>query len=164
MELGKAIAVRRQPGVEVERKYLLRRLPDAVHGATPLEIRQGYLPGKRLVERLREVKSNGSASWYRTVKSGAGLWRLELEEETTREVFTRIWPLTAGHRLQKRRYPVRENDATWEIDEFIDRDLVLAEIELPSPATKVTLPAWLEPLVVREVTGDPEYANSRLAC
>lgn len=164
MELGRVIAVRRQPGVEVERKYLLRGLPDAVQGATPLEIRQGYLPGKRLVERLREVKSNGSASWYRTVKSGAGLWRLELEEETTREVFTRIWPLTAGHRVQKLRYPVRENGDTWEIDQFTDRTLVLAEIELPSPGTKVTLPPWLEPLVIREVTGDPEYSNSRLAC
>jgi CHAD domain-containing protein/CYTH domain-containing protein len=164
MELGKAIALRPQPGVEVERKYLLRGLPEAVQRATPLEIRQGYLPGKRLVERLREVKSNGSASWYRTVKSGVGLWRLELEEETTREVFTRIWPLTAGHRVQKLRYPVQENGATWEIDQFTDRNLVLAEIELPSPRTKVTLPAWLEPLVVRDVTGDPEFSNSRLAC
>jgi CYTH domain-containing protein len=163
MDLGKTIALRRQPGVEVERKYLLRALPD-VQGTQPLEIRQGYLPGTRLVERLREVKSNGSASWYRTVKSGAGLWRLELEEETTREVFTRIWPLTAGHRVQKLRYPVRVNGDTWEIDQFTDRNLVLAEIELPSAGTKVTLPPWLEPLVVRDVTGDPAYSNSRLAC
>jgi CYTH domain-containing protein len=98
------------------------------------------------------------------VKSGAGLWRLELEEETTREVFTRIWPLTAGHRVQKLRYPVRENGTTWEIDQFTDRDLVLAEIELPSPGATVTLPPWLEPHVVRDVTGDPAYSNSRLAC
>jgi len=151
--LGKTIAARRQPGVEIERKFLLRGLPDAVQRAPAHEIRQGYLPGMRLIERLREVKSNGSAAWYRTIKSGAGLWRLELEEETTREVFDRIWPLTAGHRVEKRRYPVAENGATWEIDQFTDRDLVLAEIELPSAGTQVTLPEWLEPLVVREVTG-----------
>ncbi|HEY8256587.1 MAG TPA: CHAD domain-containing protein [Gemmatimonadales bacterium] len=163
MELGRAIAARRQPGVEIERKYLLRGLPDAVQGATAHEIRQGYLPGTRLVERLREVRTNGSAAWYRTVKSGAGLWRIELEEETTREVFDRIWPLTAGHRVQKRRYPVRENGATWEIDQFTDRDLVLAEIELPSPGTEVTVPEWLAPLVVREVTSEAEYTNARLA-
>ena len=52
---------------------------------------------------------------------------------------------------------------TWEIDEFPDRNLVMAEVELPSPSTEVTAPDWLRPHVVREVTDDPAYTNYRLA-
>lgn len=163
VDLGKAITARRRAGLEIERKYLLRGLPDAVRGAPALEIRQGYLPGTRLIERFREVRSNDAVAWYRTVKSGRGIWRLELEEATTREVFDRIWPLTEGHRVEKRRYPVAEDGATWEIDEFMDRDLVLAEIELPSADAEIEVPAWLAPHVVGEVTDDPEYTNLRLA-
>jgi CYTH domain-containing protein len=89
--------------------------------------------------------------------------RLELEEETSRELFERIWPLTAGRRLVKRRYRVRADELTWEIDQFLDRDLVLAEVELPAADTPVEPPAWLSPYLVREVTDEAEYTNLRLA-
>ncbi|HEX6106168.1 MAG TPA: CHAD domain-containing protein [Gemmatimonadales bacterium] len=162
-DLGRRLLAAPAPELEIERKYLLRGLPPAVHGADRVEIQQGYLPGTRLVERLREVRRNGTASWLRTVKSGTGLSRLELEEETTRELFDRVWPLTEGRRVVKRRYRVPDGDLTWEIDQFLDRDLVLAEVELPSPETQVEPPGWLRPYVVRDVTGEPEYTNLRLA-
>jgi CYTH domain-containing protein len=63
----------------------------------------------------------------------------------------------------KRRYLVPAGDLTWEIDEFLDRDLVLAEVELPSAEARVNPPEWLEPYVVRDVTGESEYSNMRLA-
>ena len=50
----------------------------------------------------------------------------------------------------------------WEVDDFLDRDLVLAEVELPSDAAPA-LPEWLAPAVVREVTGDPRYVDATLA-
>jgi CYTH domain-containing protein len=74
-----------------------------------------------------------------------------------------MWPLTKGKRLTKRRHRVPQGDLTWEIDEFTDRDLVLAEIELPSAETPVEIPDWLEPWVEREVTGDVAYLNWTLA-
>jgi CYTH domain-containing protein len=59
---------------------------------------------------------------------------------------------------------VQDGDLTWEIDEFLDRDLVLAEVELsPGEPTDVELPAWLRPHVEREVTGDEAYSNFKLA-
>ena len=161
-ELARRLAVP-SPDREIERKYLLRELPPAAHEAPAVEIQQGYLPGTRLVERLRHVRRNGDSQWCRTVKSGTGVSRLELEEETSRELFERIWPLTAGRRVVKRRYRVRADELTWEIDEFLDRDLVLAEVELPAADTPVEPPAWLSPYVVREVTDEPEYTNLRLA-
>jgi CYTH domain-containing protein len=51
----------------------------------------------------------------------------------------------------------------WEIDEFIDRELVVAEIELPVEDMPVHPPAWLAPHIVREVTGDIEYLNASVA-
>jgi CYTH domain-containing protein len=52
---------------------------------------------------------------------------------------------------------------TWEVDVFADRDLVLAEVELPAATTPVELPGWLRGSVVREVTGEAEYVNLNLA-
>ena len=56
-----------------------------------------------------------------------------------------------------------EGALTWEIDQFLDRDLVLAEVELLDRATAVELPTWLKSYVVREVTEDPAFVNLQLA-
>ena len=58
---------------------------------------------------------------------------------------------------------VPDGDFVWEIDEFLDRELVLAEVELPTPATRPALPHWLADYVVREVTEDNRYTNYELA-
>lgn len=150
--------------VEIERKYLLRELPERVRGAEATELEQGYLPGGVVRERLRRALGPRGARFTRTVKLGTGVVRAEFEEELPEPEFTRLWPLTAGARLRKRRYLVPDGALTWEIDEFLDRDLLLAEIELPTAETEVTLPEWLAPAVVREVTDEPAFANLRLAC
>jgi CYTH domain-containing protein len=89
--------------------------------------------------------------------------RIEIEEPTSEEVFDRLWPLTKDCRIHKRRYRVPEGDLMWEIDEFLDRDLHLAEVELESASQNPKLPRWLAPHVVREVTDDPRYTNLALA-
>jgi CHAD domain-containing protein len=59
-----------------------------------------------------------------------------------------------------RRYSIRESDdLVWEVDEFLDRELVLAEIELPTPDTSFELPGWLRDVLDREVTDDPDYSE-----
>jgi adenylate cyclase len=162
-EVADRLSSVKAPGVEIERKYLLRALPDVVQEIPPLNIRQGYLPGSLLLERIREVQSSNGPAWYRTIKSGAGISRIELEDETSREVFEAMWPLTDGRRVMKRRYRIPDGDLIWEIDQFTDRDLVLAEVELPSAEVQVEPPAWLAPHVVGEVTDDPAYTNFSLA-
>jgi CHAD domain-containing protein/CYTH domain-containing protein len=149
--------------LEVERKYLLRALPEAVSGVAAAEIDQGWLPGERLLERVRRVKTGDGERYFRTVKLGSGLTRIEIEEEASARVFEQLWPLTEGRRVHKRRYGVPEGDLLWEIDEFLDRELLLAEVELPSPDTEVSVPAWLEAVMEREVTGEAAYVNVNLA-
>ena len=149
---------------EIERKYLLRALPERVRGARALEIDQGYLPGIRINERIRRSRENSSIKYYRTIKTGQGVERLEIEEETTESFFSAVWPLTRGARVYKRRYLVPEGDVTWEIDEFLDRDgLWLAEVELGHIDQMVAIPAWLSSVMDREVTDDPRFTNHALA-
>jgi len=163
-EMAYAAMSRGAPDVEIERKYLLKRMP-AIRALdyTVQDMEQGYLPGDRLAERLRRVRQDGQTRFYRTVKLGKGISRTEVEEETTERVFRKMWPLTKGKRVRKRRYKVKEGGFTWEVDRFRDRRLVLCEVELPAEDIEPPLPKWLRRELVRDVTGEDEYANINLA-
>lgn len=149
--------------MEYERKWLLTALPPRVRELVPETLLQGYLPGELLVERIRSVTTGDATTWIRTVKLGKGVARVEIEETTSADLGTALFALTAGRRVAKQRYAVSEGELTWEIDDFTDRELVLAEVELPDEHTPVTLPAWLAPWVVREVTEETEFTNWKLA-
>jgi len=158
-----AVAMRSDGTVEFERKYLLKAMPPMARSVRVQEIEQGWLPGKRLRERLRRVRDADGERFYRTIKLGAGVQRLEIEEETTAELFGALWPHTEGCRVRKRRHQVQEGRLTWEIDRFQDRNLVLAEVELTEAGMEAEPPKWLKPYVVREVTVDPAFLNLNLA-
>ncbi len=161
--LADAVEARAGGRLEHERKFLLAALPPRAESAEAVEIVQGWLPGARLRERIRRARRAGVDHYFRAVKRGSGGSRLEAEEETTREVFETLWPLTEGRRIAKRRHRVRDGDYAWEIDVFTDRDLVLAEVELPARSTELELPEWLRPLALRDVTDDPAFRNENLA-
>jgi CHAD domain-containing protein/CYTH domain-containing protein len=164
LRVAASAAGRGEPDREIERKYLLKRKPAI--GKLPhtvLEVDQGYIPGERLAERVRRVRSEGSERYYRTVKLGRGVSRVELEEETTAPIFRRLWPLTRGRRVRKLRYRVPQGGFVWEIDRFRDRSLVLCEVELPTENTHAEPPPWLRRELVREVTSEDAYANINLA-
>jgi CYTH domain-containing protein len=102
-----------------------------------------------------------------TIKRGLGVRRTEIERAISADEFKRYWPLTEGRRLRKKRYRAPDAEAgeavIWEIDEFEDLALVLAEVELSWADQKIVMPSWLAPLVVREVTDEPSYGNYFLA-
>lgn len=162
-----------QRQTETERKYLLGQLPpflgegaavpDSGQKVGSKELRQGYLPGNKLRERLREIRSGKRVSYLRTIKGGSGMQRIEVEEEASPEVFEQMWPLTEGARVHKRRYSVPDGALVWVVDEFLDRELVLAEVELPSLDVRPPIPTWMAPHLVRDVTGEDEYVNLNLA-
>jgi CHAD domain-containing protein/CYTH domain-containing protein len=154
--------VRREP-LEIERKFLLSGLPEIAREAPSLRIEQGWLAGEAIRERLRRVNDASGERFYRTIKFGTGLARAEYEESIPRELFEPLWPLTEGCRVEKRRFEIRDAERTWQIDAFEGRDLVTAEVELPSPDAELPIPEWLAPYLVREVTGDPAYSNLKLA-
>lgn len=169
-------------GREIERVWVLRAMP-AIPAAADVEvweIEQGYLASEAASEselerlgfpegRLRRiVEPSGAERFFHTVKRGAGVVREEIEREIARAEFDAAWPHTRGRRLAKTRRRVRVGELVWEIDLFRDLrldggPLVMAEVELPDVSAPIAMPAWIAPLVVREVSEDPRYRNSALA-
>ncbi len=150
--------------MEIERKYLLHGLPPRAAMAPSVRIEQGWLPGNVLRERLRRtIAANGTQQHTRTIKLGRPGARIEIEEAVDATLFDALWPHTINARIRKRRHLVTDGPWTWEVDVFLDRDLVLAEIEIDDAARQVDLPDWLAPFVVRDVTHDPSYLNAVMA-
>ena len=154
---------RAHEGLEIERKYLLSGLPGEARRARYVTIDQGYLPGRVIGERIRRVRDGRRIDHVRSLKAGTGMVRVELEEKTPKAIFDGLWLLTRGRRLRKRRHVVPAGDLHWEIDFFLDRDLVLAEVEIPSEDTPVPIPDWLAPFIIREVTSERRYENHQIA-
>lgn len=156
-------------GIEIERTYLLRRLPELPAGSTACRIEQGYLPPAEgepgTVEgRVRRLtRPDGRVERTHTLKKGLGLVRSEQERVIDAAEFDRLWPRTAGRRLSKTRHLVPDGALLWAIDDFDGLDLVLAEVELPDAETAAEIPDWLAPHVERDVTEEPQYRNYELA-
>jgi adenylate cyclase len=146
-------------GVEVERKFLVQHPPE-LEGTESDEIEQGYLAvGADGEVRLR--RKGGQP--LLTAKRGSGISRDEAEVELDREAFERLWPLTEGRRLHKRRHVIPHGDLKIEVDVYEGdlEGLVVAEIEFDSEeeARGFEPPDWIG----EEVTGDVRYLNETLA-
>ena len=147
--------------VEIERKFLVRKLPDGLTSYPHEPISQGYLVSldDGLQVRLRKCGEKYSL----TYKRGIGNVREEREIELTAEQFDALWPATEGKRLVKTRYEIPLGDRVVEIDVYHERHegLVVAEVEFDEEAAakNFQLPEWLGD----DVTGDPRYSNQLLA-
>jgi CYTH domain-containing protein len=148
-------------GLEIERKFLLERLPESVIGMPGVAIEQGYVAIDGDVEvRVRRLGERRVL----TVKGGDGLVRAEEELEIDERRFTSLWGLTAGRRLEKTRRAAALGDGLLlEVDEYHGAlaGLIVAEVEFPSVGASEAFaaPRWLG----SDVTDDPRYANRRLA-
>lgn len=147
-------------GIEIERKFLVDRLPDGLDSYPSREIEQGYLAITDEVEvRLRRYGDQT----FLTIKSGGDRVRVEEELEIESRRFHALWPLTDGRRIQKRRYVIAAaGGLRIELDVYHGRlsKLLVAEVEFESTAAAEAFvpPAWFG----REVTHDRRYKNRQL--
>ncbi len=146
---------------EIERKFLVKRLPENLAQYPHDEIQQGYLavaPGGVQV-RLRKKGAIRSLTFKRGNRSA----REEREIRLSAEQFDALWPATAGRRLSKVRYEVPWRDHMIEIDIYNGRHdgLVVAEVEFDDEksCTAFEPPDWLG----EEVSGRSRYSNVELA-
>jgi hypothetical protein len=95
--------------------------------------------------------------WFRARAPARG--RPGRVESVGRAEFETFWPLTEGRRIAKRRHLVAAAPG-WRFDEYLDRPLVLAVAEEGNGEAP---PPWLEPVVVREVSGERGYLDEALA-
>jgi adenylate cyclase len=145
--------------MEIERKFVVSRVPD-LSVADGDEIEQGYLAiGSEGEVRVRRKGDK----LLLTAKRGSGLSREEAEVEIDQASFDRLWSLTEGRRLAKRRHLVSDGALQVEVDVYRGdlEGLVVAEVEFPSEedAKAFDPPDWMG----EEVTGDHRYLNETLA-
>jgi adenylate cyclase len=154
------MAAAREPHREIERKFLVRQLPENLASYAHAEIAQGYLVSTRgLQVRLRKAGEKFSLTYKRNLASA----REEREVELTEQQFATLWPATEGKRLTKTRYDVPCGEHVVEIDVYsgANEGLVVAEVEFADgrAAREFQPPPWLG----RDVTVSARYSNQLLA-
>lgn len=145
---------------EIERKFLAdpEYAAELVGGT---RIKQGYIDTVGLNTVRARIKGDRA---YLTVKgqpTDDGLSRSEFEYEIPLDDAEQIIRELCGDRIiDKTRFEIRHADNVWELDVFHgdNTGLVIAEIELTAPDDRVEIPDW----ILKEVTGDIRYYNSRL--
>jgi adenylate cyclase len=146
---------------EIERKFLVRQLPEQLKRHRHWPIEQGYLATEPAGRQVRVRKKGKTASL--TFKVGRGAHREEREISLSPKQFAALWPGTAGRRLRKVRYEIPWKNLLIEIDVYRGKHggLVVAEVEFPDQVTcrRFKPPSWFG----REVTGEKLYSNVRLA-
>ncbi len=142
---------------EIERKFLVdtTKLPPLPR---PLIIKQGYIPAQNATVRIRRTDDQA----YLTIKGRAtGLTRSEFEYPIPpSDAEAMLAELCEKPYIEKKRYLIKHQGHTWELDIFEGENegLIIAEIELSSEDETFEKPEW----VTQEVSDDPRYRNSYL--
>ena len=145
--------------MEIERKYLVRRLPDDLSKYEAKKIAQGYLCTDPVV-RIRRSNDN----YYMTYKGDGLMVREEYNLPLTREAYEHLLPKIDGLLIAKTRYLIPLTDRlTAELDVFegVLSALTLVEVEFYSveDANAFVPPEWFG----EDVTESGKYHNSYLS-
>ena len=146
---------------EIERKFLVKELPQNLDGFKSKKIMQGYL---NIENRDIEVRFRKKGKrYFQTIKKGNGLNREESEVELTKEQFITFWPLTINHRIVKRRYKIPYDNYIIELDIYKNKynGLIACEVEFPNEkeAHDFVPPEWFG----IEVTNEFALQNNNVA-
>ena len=145
---------------EIERKFLLSKLPPSLSPQRKAFMKQGYLA----VDDNREVRIRQlEKQFYLTVKQGSGLKRDEFEIPLSKRQFNALWLGTKSFRLEKTRFYYNVNGRTLEIDQYHGalKGLFTAECEFSNvkDARNFQIPSFID----EEITFDYRYKNKNLA-
>jgi adenylate cyclase len=147
-------------GVEIERKFLVRRelWPGASVVSSRIRYQQGYLSRER--GRTVRVRRAGAHAFLTIKGESVGLARPEFEYEIPLADAEPLLGLCESPLIDKYRSVVPHEGHTWEVDEFLGANagLLVAEIELSRADEPFARPAW----VGDEVTDDRRYLNASL--
>ena len=147
--------------LEIERKFLVKDTSFIKKSYKKKFIKQGFLnSNKNRVVRVRILDDKG----YLTIKgitNSKGTTRYEWEKEIPINEAEQLLLLCEKNFIEKYRYLVKNNNHTFEVDMFLDKNkgLIIAEIELNSEEEEFDKPRWIGD----EVTGEKKYYNSCLS-
>lgn len=145
--------------MEIERKFLIDRIPYDLNEFRCRQIEQAYLNTAPVV-RIRQ----DNEEYYLTYKSKGFLVREEYNLPLDRDSYMHLREKADGIIITKKRYEIPYLDRyTIELDIFEGHHagLILAEVEFASTddAEQFPVPDWF----FRDVTSSPEYCNSHLS-
>lgn len=149
-------------GWEIERKFLVGKLPGNITRSKPVNICQGYLIVCKNGPELR-IRSEAE-KYYLTIKDEGEQKRKEIEAEITKSFFFNFWKHTEGKRIEKQRYSINYGEHKIMIDEYTGKyaGLKIAEIEFSNESQAIDFdpPSWLG----KEITHNQKYKNRNMAC
>lgn len=144
--------------MEIERKYLIRELPEHLEQYPCRQIEQGYLSTDPVV-RIRRTDEE----YTLTYKGEGFMVREEYNLPLNREAFLHLREKIDGILIKKRRYLIPLGTYTIELDVFEGElaPLLLAEVEFETEdqANAFVPPAWFG----EDVTFSSAYHNSTLS-
>lgn len=144
---------------EIERKFLVKYLPEDLEQYTCHDIVQAYISTDPTI-RIRKLDE----SYILTVKSSGLIKRQEYEMEITAGQFEKLKGKTEGYTIAKKRYIIPlEDGLKAELDVYYEdlAGFMNVEVEFPDmkKAVLFTPPDWFG----QEVTQDKRYTNGSMS-
>ena len=144
--------------MEIERKFVIEKLPDDIDDYPSKIIEQAYILRDPVI-RIRRAGDH----YLLTVKGNGKMAREEHEMPLTEESYHDLMAKTEGNIIRKKRYFIPYPPFTIELDVFKGdlAPLIIAEVEFESvdEAETFTPPEWFD----KDVRGDASYQNSNLS-
>ena len=143
---------------EIERKYLIKELPENLDSYPFQRIEQAYLTVDPVIRVRKEDKS-----YYITYKGSGLLSREEYNLPLTESAYETLSKKADGNVIAKKRVLIPYDRYTIELDIFDPpfAPLILAEVEFESEeeANRFAPPDWF----AEDVTHDTNYHNSTMS-
>lgn len=156
--------------MEIERKYLLRKLPADLNSYPHYDIEQAYITTAPVIRvRKKSIYEIGSDTPFEdqyvlTVKSGGMMTRQEYEMDIDAEAYQKLVAKADGNLISKTRYKLPlDQGLTLELDIFhgLFDGLVMGEIEFPDQEMANSYP--LPVFAAEDVTYDTRFHNSTMS-
>ena len=146
--------------MEIEKKFLLKELPERLYAYPSVAIEQGYIV-IAANEELR-IRKKGRALLL-TFKKGSGTTRREIEITISQEQYDEFKQCVVGSPILKTRINYPHGEHTVEIDVYKGglEGLITAEVEFSSPQDmqEFSPPSWFG----EDVSLDDDFKNKNLA-
>ena len=155
-----------ESGIEIERKFLLKNLPNEINSnCDKWEYCEAYYrKDDDIWIRATKIQPNNSDLVFvqnvKTFISDGTFY--EEEKYLTQEEFDKH-VLESSKVIIKTRYFLTIDGLTWEIDKFHNINLIMMELEVNDITADIEFPKELKGLVIGEVTGNPDFLNVNLA-
>ncbi|MFZ2151147.1 MAG: hypothetical protein WAZ12_05170 [Candidatus Absconditicoccaceae bacterium] len=151
-------------GFEIERKFLIKKLPENIIEYPSKKIIQGFFKDENnKTIRIRKVEFKEGIEYFQTIKKGHGLIRKENEINLIKKDFDKMWKKVGNRYLEKTRYTISYENKEIEVDVYDGKNqgLVTAEIEFNTPleSGNIIIPKWFD----KEITEDRKFTNANLA-